>query len=561
MSVKNLSNKWSKATVIGTMWAASEIVLGSFLHNLKIPFSSTILTGIGIMLLVSISAIWKEKGLFWRAGLICAVMKTVSPSAVIFGPMIAIFMQSVLMEISVRALGKNTLGFVLGAILASSWNVFQKIFNLLLFYGSNLIDVYTELVNSAQDQLNLKFNAVWLPIIILLGIYILAGIISVFIGKRIGKKIRSETVQQTKSVPRFNISTENNPNFDYSFKWLALNLVLIIGAFLLIYRSPFYIWLPVLGLIILLWTSRYKRSVKKLLNPKFWIYFLIVTMLVAVVFAKIRDHSLQEALLIGLQMNGRAILLILGLSAIGKELYHPKIRDYFAKTYFKELPLALEIGFNHLPQTVARMPAVKQLFRNPVNVMAQVIAGADSQLQSVRNYEQQPVMIITGGVAQGKTTLLRQLVEILKKRNIKIGGFYAERIMEDGMTMGYQLVNCDTGEVVDFLSTDANSGTETIGKFYINTKSLEQGREWLEKAKHYDLMAIDEIGKLELQGRGWAAAFSELLAQQVPLVICARDSFINEILDAFDLKNAMEFEVDETAAEEMAAMIIKKLQL
>jgi hypothetical protein len=91
MADKNeLSDKWIKASIIGTLWAASEIVLGSFLHNLKVPFSGNVLTAIGLVILISVSYIWTEKGLFWRAGLICAIMKTMSPSAVIFGPMIAI---------------------------------------------------------------------------------------------------------------------------------------------------------------------------------------------------------------------------------------------------------------------------------------------------------------------------------------------------------------------------------------------------------------------------------------------------------------------------------------
>ena len=101
-----ISETWIKASIIGTIWAASEIVLGSFLHNLKVPFSSNILTGIGIVILISASYIWTGRGLFWRAGLICALMKTMSPSAVIFGPMIAIFSQALLLELSVTLLGK-----------------------------------------------------------------------------------------------------------------------------------------------------------------------------------------------------------------------------------------------------------------------------------------------------------------------------------------------------------------------------------------------------------------------------------------------------------------------
>lgn len=76
-----IDEKWIKASSIGTIWATSEIVLGSFLHNLKVPFSGNILTAIGIIILISVSYIWKEKGLFRRAGLICATMKTMSPSS------------------------------------------------------------------------------------------------------------------------------------------------------------------------------------------------------------------------------------------------------------------------------------------------------------------------------------------------------------------------------------------------------------------------------------------------------------------------------------------------
>ncbi|PIE48765.1 MAG: hypothetical protein CSA39_06055 [Flavobacteriales bacterium] len=557
MRVENLSNKWSKAAVIGTMWAASEIVLGSFLHNLKIPFSSTFLTGIGIILLVSISSIWKEKGLFWRAGLICALMKTISPSAVIFGPMIAIFMQSVFMEISTLALGKNTFGFIIGAVFASSWNVFQKIFNLLLFYGRNLIEVYTELVNTAQDQLNIKLSTIWLPILILLAIYILAGIIAVIIGKKIGSKIQSISVKQEQFNTHINMPTGAATDFRYSFFWLVINIALILCTFLLIYRSPVYIWLPSLGIIIFIWLKRYRHLIKKLLNPKIWVYFLIVTILVAIVFAKIQGNSVQEAFIIGLQMNGRAILLILGLSAIGKELYHPKIRDYFSKTYFKELPLALEIGFNHLPWVIARMPSIKQIFKNPVNVMAQVIAHADNQLQQVKKYDRPSVIIISGGLSRGKTSFLRQLVKILKNHGVKIGGFYAKRILQGDSTTGYNLINIDNQKVINFLNIHPNNGVEKIGKFYINPDVLTQGCEWILSAKKHDFVAIDEIGKLELKGRGWANVFTELLAEDISVILCVRDTFVKEVVKKFHLANIMEFKVGDTSVSNAADMIIK----
>ena len=33
-----LHSKWQKAAVIGSLWGSIEIILGSFLHNVNIPF-------------------------------------------------------------------------------------------------------------------------------------------------------------------------------------------------------------------------------------------------------------------------------------------------------------------------------------------------------------------------------------------------------------------------------------------------------------------------------------------------------------------------------------------
>ncbi|HPX54874.1 MAG TPA: hypothetical protein PLO80_11420, partial [Bacteroidales bacterium] len=152
MSNRRLSEKWIKASIIGTIWAASEIVLGSFLHNLRVPFSSNFLTGIGIIIMISTSYKWKERGLFWRAGLICALMKTMSPSAVIFGPMVAIFSQSVMLELFTRVFGRNAVGYLTGAIFAMTWNLFQKIMNFIIYYGFNIANIYADLLKYAERQ-------------------------------------------------------------------------------------------------------------------------------------------------------------------------------------------------------------------------------------------------------------------------------------------------------------------------------------------------------------------------------------------------------------------------
>ena len=70
--------RWREAAVLGSLWAASEIVLGSFLHNLKVPLRGHIMTAIGVILLVAGHRRWPQRGLIWRAGLIAAAMLYIS---------------------------------------------------------------------------------------------------------------------------------------------------------------------------------------------------------------------------------------------------------------------------------------------------------------------------------------------------------------------------------------------------------------------------------------------------------------------------------------------------
>lgn len=561
-----LNETWIKASIIGTTWAASEIVLGSFLHNLKIPFSGNILAAIGIIILISVSYIWKEKGLFWRAGLICAIMKTMSPSAVIFGPMIAIFSQSLLLEVSTRLFGKTVLGFMIGAMLAMSWNLFQKIVNFIIFYGMNIVKVYESLIQTAQKQLHIQADIVWLPIIALLIIYSILGIIAALIGMKAGKKIASQpaNLQSIKINSSTNNFIKNKPNnFNYSLLWLALNVILMIAALFLIKNTHFTVWSLSIAVMVVIWAVRYKRAIRQLLKPKFWIFFVIITMLTAFVFTKIQGNSLEEGLLIGLEMNFRAIVIIVGFSVLGTELYNPKIQAFFLKTAFKQLPLALEMSFESLPMMIAVIPDAKTVFRNPVSIIYQVISQAEHRLDELKkkqNFEQQ-IFIITGTVAEGKTTTIKQIIKLLKENNIAVGGFYAPRILEGNITIGYDLVEIESGERFEFLRIN-DDATNKIGKFSIIDEGLQRGKELLslEKNNKKDIVVIDEIGKLELQNKGWAESLEILLQHKKHhILLSVRNDFLEEVLKKWNIKNYHVFDISSSTILQIVTEIRKDI--
>lgn len=564
----NLSETWIKASIAGAIWAASEIVLGSFLHNLKIPFSGNILTGIGIIVLIAISYTWRDKGLFWRAGVICAIMKTISPSAVIFGPILAILSEALLMELSIRLLGRTIIGFGMGAMLAMSWNLLQRVANLLLFYGLNIVEMYTDLIKLAQKQLNLQSDILWLPLIALLVAYCVMGMLSAFIGIRIGRKLlwqpkdaKIDTFRPT-LVPR---TDRSKPLFQYSLGWLFLDLFLLVaGLSVLNFGSPLA-WASTIALIAVVWALRYKRALRQLSKPRFWLFFVVITMLASYLFSEVQGQDWREGLLIGLQMNFRAIVVVLGFAVLGTELYNPVIRAYFLKTSFQQLPAALELGFESLPIMIANIPDWKSLLKNPAGVIFQVILLGEERLAEISSRMQSypKIYLVSGALAAGKTTFAKSVAELVRLQQIRTGGILSVRLLEHKETIGYDLQDLHSGEQFKFLRLGNGSIHNRIGRFTIDPDGLKRGVEILVNTidQGKELVVIDEIGKLELRGEGWAAALQQLLAlSECTLLLTVRKGMEQEMVDRWHLSDYQIVHVGITDPVYLAEKIAKSIK-
>ena len=566
-----LSEKWIKASIAGTIWAASEIVLGSFLHNLKVPFSGNILTAIGIIILISISYIWTERGLFWRAGLICALLKTMSPSAVIFGPMIAIIAESLLLEVSVIMFGRSLAGYLIGSMLAMLWNLIHKVMSFIIFYGSNIIEVYTNLLKYAQKQLEIQSDIVWVPIIILLIVYALFGIMAGVIGIRTGRKMQSQsgsvlTIKRSGAVSQVKKSSDHT--FEYSVVWLFINVLLIIGSFILLSKTQWFIWSSLISVVIIIWSLRYKRALKQLSKPGFWILFVLITLITAFALTDTSagESLIKKGLLTGIQMNFRAVVIILGFSVLGTELYNPAVRNFFLKTSFRNLPLAIELSVESLPGFIASIPDFKSLVKNPVSIFYQVISHAEKRLSEIKNKEadNKKVFILTGSIGDGKTTYTKTLIDLFRNKGTRMGGIISERVMVNSQTTGYDLVNIETGESIIMLRQDEECGSERIGRYTICKGGMERGNEILRSltSRKIQLIIIDEVGLLELQDKGWTESINQILAESsVNLLITVRTDYVDAVIKKWDIRNAVTFDVRNTEVADIGASILNIISI
>ncbi len=568
---RQLSITWLKAAVLGCLWASSEIVLGSFLHNMHVPFSSIFLTSIGIILLISVSFQWKENGLIWRSGLICALMKSVSPSAVIFGPMIAILLEAFLLEFSVRILGKNMVGFMIGSLLAMSWNFIQKIGNYLIFYGFNIVDLYESLVKYAEKQLQMHFNTLWMPVFILWVFYLFFGLLSAGFGIYIGKTASGKSLPMLSSDKEKMAkikSKRETPDVQFSLWWLSLNLLGMISVLLLMNLTNFIWWFTVGVLLISVWAFRYQTALRPLLKPKFWIFFISITMLSSFLFAKFQPDGITVAngLYIGLQMNFRAAIMIVGFSVVGKELSNPVIRNFFTRTSFRQLPLALEISFETLPFVIANLPSISDIFRKPVGVIRQIVSQSEFWLEKVAltMKKKSNVILITGEIGSGKTTLVNAISSRLNIAEIEAGGIIAPAIYSNGVKTGYNIIDISTGNKKLLSQTDENVGMAQVGKYFFIQEAIDFGYEALsvEKNRENKIVLIDEIGAWELQGQGWASSLNELIIHcNMPLIITVRRCFLELVTENWLLQDPLVIEAKDASADIVFDEIVKFARL
>ncbi|MDZ7849582.1 MAG: nucleoside-triphosphatase [Halodesulfurarchaeum sp.] len=112
--------------------------------------------------------------------------------------------------------------------------------------------------------------------------------------------------------------------------------------------------------------------------------------------------------------------------------------------------------------------------------------------------------VVTGDRNVGKTTLVKRVVSGLRERGLRPVGFYT-----DGGPDTLELVPIGPGEPLVFGSQSREfPGGVTIGRYSVNPGAIETGL--AASRAEGDVLVIDEIGKLERRGEGFAPLLSDL---------------------------------------------------
>ncbi len=563
----HISELWLKAASIGSIWAANEIVLGSFLHNLRVPMSGTLMSFLSVAFVVAFSRMWPERGLIWRAGVIAALMKSLSPSAIIFGPMIGIMSEAFVLELSLWIFGRRLPGFLIGGAFAVMMVLVQKVLTFLITYGWNIVLIIEEMYHYSIKQFHWEgLDPRW-AVVTIFGIYAFIGIVGGFLGYITGNKAREleqMNMDFKESSKPIQSLFEHTSSDKYSGWLLLFHLfTLILGFYIINNLSLLYIAVFI-GSYIAFTIYRYGNSFKHLRKPSFWLFFIVITLLAGVFMQSGEGGQLfsTAGLMIGVKMNIRAAFVLVSFASISKELKNPIIKSILYKRGFANLYQAMELSFAVLPASISAFPNVKNMIRKPVHSIAMLILYAEKILRIVKSKHLSlpSIIIISGNIQEGKTTFVEKVIHRLSRKNVAVAGFLSKVIYHENERTGYQLQDLRSDKSELLCTTALHSDWEQYGKFYFNPEGQKVGLGILENIPDSsDLIVIDEIGPLELGGDGWALAIEKLVHQSSrPMIWVVREQLVQKIIRKWTIGETYTFLLNESPrAEEVEEVILK----
>ncbi len=141
-------------------------------------------------------------------------------------------------------------------------------------------------------------------------------------------------------------------------------------------------------------------------------------------------------------------------------------------------------------------------------------------------------IFLTGKPGSGKSFVIEKIVEKLKQKGIKVGGFITPEIREGGKRIGFCVKDIYSNEVGILASKDIKIGPK-FGSYGINLEDFERvALKAIEFAlNECDIIIIDEIGKMEFFSKNFKEKVAQLILLEKPLIAVLHRSFLGKFKD------------------------------
>ena len=148
-------------------------------------------------------------------------------------------------------------------------------------------------------------------------------------------------------------------------------------------------------------------------------------------------------------------------------------------------------------------------------------------------------IIVTGTVGVGKTTVCEKVIQTAKSLGYSCGGILTPKAPDKGII----IVDIKTGEGKVLASINSVYQGPHIGKYFFNPDAIDFGIRAIERGTSTDILFVDEIGYLELQGNGFVKILELIGTEKVKNSILV---IRKELLPAFSSRLGSNLSIVET---------------
>ena len=145
------------------------------------------------------------------------------------------------------------------------------------------------------------------------------------------------------------------------------------------------------------------------------------------------------------------------------------------------------------------------------------------------------IFILTGPIHSGKTTLLKKVARELKEQKYRLEGFLSEAVWEKEETVGYDLFDLKEEKSIPFIRKTGEKEWQKIGSYFFIPQGLAEAEEIILRGKEADILVVDEVGPLELSGKGFWPALKQVVFHPLNnFLLVMRINIIEEFLAMLD---------------------------
>ena len=182
--------------VFGALWGVAEMTLGAVLHALRLPFAGLVMSGLGMLIVLTGYRFVPRRGSVLTVGLVSALLKAFSLGSIVLSPMLSILAEALLAELGLALTGgrPHRGPLALAGALAVLWSFIHPFIGQSLLAGRGMVEVYRRTLETGARLLHLDPQAV--PIIVLalivlhLAVGATSGILACGLGRQLSRRLQ-----------------------------------------------------------------------------------------------------------------------------------------------------------------------------------------------------------------------------------------------------------------------------------------------------------------------------------------------------------------------------------